>query len=88
MEQTIVSLEAPGSDWARLVRFVERSGQPLWLEADGEIRGILLPIAQARRLMGCWARQRSTQGAAQSPSGDGTNPQDPWYEFNDCAARP
>jgi hypothetical protein len=51
MEYMIVPLEAPGTTWANLVRFVERSGQPLWLEADGEVRGVLLPAAGIPRLM-------------------------------------
>jgi hypothetical protein len=52
MEPTIVSLEATDMDWFRLVRFVETSGTPLWLEAGGEVRGVLLPPVQARRLFG------------------------------------
>jgi hypothetical protein len=52
MEPAIVSLEATDMDWFRLVRFVEKSGTPLWLEAGGEVRGVLLPPAQARRLFG------------------------------------
>lgn len=69
MEQTVVSLEAPGTDWARLVRFVERSGEPLWLEAGGEIRGVLLPSDQARRLMAKRALCPDGETAAQTDGG-------------------
>ncbi len=64
MEQQIVSLEAPGTDWTRLIRFVERSGQPLWIEADGEIHGVLLPSDQARRLLGYYTMENSGDMAA------------------------
>src|SRR3954454_7319149 len=64
MEQRIVSLEAPGTDWTRLIRFVERSGQPLWIEADGEIHGVLLPSDQARRLLGYYTMEHDTETAA------------------------
>lgn len=63
MEHAVVSLEALGTDWPNLVRFVERSGLPLWLEADGEIRGVLLPAREARRLMGGGVGQGDTPGA-------------------------
>src|SRR4051794_26668350 len=64
MEQRIVSLEAPGTDWTRLIRFVERSGQPLWIEVDGEIHGVLLPSDQARRLLGYYAMEHGTETVA------------------------
>ena len=88
MEHGIVSLDAPGTDWAGLVRFVERSGQPLWLEAEGEIRGVLLPTGQARRLMGRWSVQRSTHGAAYASEAGGTSQQDARCAFDDLPARP
>ncbi|HSH81855.1 MAG TPA: hypothetical protein VLA19_25290 [Herpetosiphonaceae bacterium] len=64
MEHAVVSLEALGIDWPKLVRFVERSGLPLWLEADGEIRGVLLPAREARRLMGGCVARGETPGTA------------------------
>ena len=63
----VVSLEASGTDWLRLVRFVERSGQPLWLEADGEIRGVLLPAREARYLLGDRVAQGGTACGADDP---------------------
>ena len=62
MEDAVVSLEAPGTDWTSLVRFVERSGRPLWLEAEGQIYGVLLPTDKARRLMGKCAVQSKIEG--------------------------
>jgi hypothetical protein len=64
MEYAIVPLEAPDTDWANLVRFVERSGQPLWLEAEGEVRGVLLPIARVRRLMAQLAGEQTGELAS------------------------
>ncbi len=57
MDYRLLALDAPDLSWPRLVRDVERSGQPLWLEADGEIRGVLLPTAEARRLFGRYISQ-------------------------------
>ena len=62
MEPTIVSLEATDMDWFHLVRFVETSGTPLWLEAGGEVRGVLLPPVQARRLFGQLMEQNRGEG--------------------------
>jgi hypothetical protein len=64
IEHAIVPLGAPETNWNELVRFVERSGQPVWLEADGEIHGVLLPTTQARRLMGQWTRDHDQESVA------------------------
>ena len=76
MEHAVVSLEAPGTDWPKLVRFVERSGQPIWLEADGEIRGVLLPAGEARRLMGGCAGHGGAPAEADDAGTRTTTPQE------------
>ena len=88
MEHAIVSLESPGTDWAGLVRFVERSGQPLWLEADGEIRGVLLPTGEARLLLGRWSVPRRPHGGAHAPWAGDSAPRDPCCVCADPTATP
>jgi hypothetical protein len=80
MEPTIVSLEATDMDWFRLVRFVETSGTPLWLEAGGEVRGVLLPPVQARRLFGQLMEQNRGEGI---PSHERSRRDMPAPEVND-----
>ena len=63
IEHAIVALDAPETNWAELVRFVERSGQPVWLEADGEIHGVLLPTIRARHLMAQLTREADQEAA-------------------------
>lgn len=70
MDHITVSLEAPGTDWAQLARFVEHSGRPLWLEADGEVRGVLLPATEARRFMGRYIKQGAGHAAEQLADGE------------------
>ncbi len=53
---------------------MERSGQPLWLEADGEIRGVLLPAHEARRLMGGCVAHGGTTGGVHDPGLEATTP--------------
>ncbi len=78
MDHAVVSLEASGTDWLRLVQFVEQSGQPLWIEADGKIRGVLLPAWEARYLMGDRIAQGGTACGAHDPGMQATPPCDPW----------
>ena len=80
MEPTIVSLEATDMDWFRLVRFVETSGTPLWLEAGGEVSGVLLPPVQARRLFGQLMEQNRGEGI---PSHERSRRDMPAPEVND-----
>lgn len=52
---TIISLGTPNLDWDVLARTVERTGLPIWLELNGSVHGVLLPVADAQRLMGRYA---------------------------------
>jgi hypothetical protein len=80
MEDAVVSLEAPGTDWTSLVRFVERSGRPLWLEAEGQIYGVLLPTDQARRLMGKCTVQSKPEGLVYNKGLEANIQEEPFAE--------
>jgi hypothetical protein len=48
----MISLSRVDLDWEVLVRMVERTKRPLWLEIEGTVQGVVLPATEARRLMG------------------------------------
>lgn len=49
---SIISLRTPDLDWEVLVRSVERTGVPVWLELDGVLQGVLLAPTEVHRLLG------------------------------------
>ncbi len=48
----MISLNTMDLDWEVLVRMVERTKRPVWLEIEGTVQGVLLPAKDAQRLMG------------------------------------
>jgi hypothetical protein len=61
---TIISLSNPELDWEMLVRMVEQTGAPLWLELNGVVQGVLLPAVNARRLLGRYIQTTRQQDAS------------------------
>jgi hypothetical protein len=64
---TIISLSTPDLDWDVLTRVVERTGTPIWLELDGTIQGVLLPVGEAQRLVGQYLQRGHEREAARVP---------------------
>ena len=65
---TVISLSTPELDWEVLVRTVERTGAPLWLELNGTIQGVLLPAANAQRLLGRYVAHEAQPEPAADPA--------------------
>jgi hypothetical protein len=61
---TIISLSNPELDWEMLVRTVERTGAPIWLELNGAVQGVLLPTLNAQRLLGRYIQTARQQEAS------------------------
>ena len=64
--EKFISLSARNLDWEHLVRLVERTNQPVWLELDGTLQGVLLGTTDAYRLFGYYVHRH--QVTLQMPS--------------------
>ena len=72
----MISLHTMQLDWEVLVRLVERTQRPVWLEIDGTVQGVLLPATDAQRLMGHYlaghidpSLTQHTQGTSEEHTG-------------------